>query len=437
MGQTTGEFIVTYYGTNEYGQRSDGPMTTNELKWYANRARCDCTQNIAVEVRLNAASTDSSYYEVYAGRSCDEAQTGPYDPTKPRCVRLGSPFASTLRAPEGFRTTFSPLWLGTGVAPDSQQEVEFATPYRTCDTTIGQSDTGIWVCRRGSGTTCETDFVVTASQNINSGDMPQSFAADFGAPPTEVISDVHVVSGDGAVEVRWSQSTMGDINGFRVLCADAQGQPLSDIGYTLPQIDRIYRNDIYYTEGNLCPDGPFPRPMEGEDPPPTVVGEVSTGSDGGTGDSGSASEGTTSTGTDTGTGTGDATDSSGTDTGNSIADAPILSLDWDYVCTEHITSRGTSARITGLENGREYQLLLVAYDPSGNPVAIGDVMTGTPVETNDVWEQCWSDGDVCGDGGFCSIHEDEPQRGWAVFAMLGLLGVSARRRQRRAHEVAA
>jgi cysteine-rich repeat protein len=111
----------------------------------------------------------------------------------------------------------------------------------------------------------------------------------------------------------------------------------------------------------------------------------------------------------------------------------MLNLKWDYVCSPHIAFNTSSYRITGLENGKEYNFVLVPYDLMGNPQQPDTVVRAIPVETYDLWEQCEADGGVCGASGYCNVSDDSG--GLALFtalAALGLggLGVANRRRNR-------
>ncbi len=105
----------------------------------------------------------------------------------------------------------------------------------------------------------------------------------------------------------------------------------------------------------------------------------------------------------------------------------IRSLDWSYVCTEAITATASSARIDGLENNRAYNLMVVAYDTAGNP-RVSEILTATPQATSDFWEQCEADGNLCGDGGFCSVAGDNGPSG---LALVGLTIAMLGRRRRR------
>lgn len=108
----------------------------------------------------------------------------------------------------------------------------------------------------------------------------------------------------------------------------------------------------------------------------------------------------------------------------------MLRLDWNYVCSDHLAYNTKQVRIEGLENGKEYNFLLVAYDKSGNPLASPEVIRATPVDTNDLWEECHDRGDVCGRSGFCNVAErGDPLLGLGALLGLGLgLGGLIRRR---------
>ena len=91
------------------------------------------------------------------------------------------------------------------------------------------------------------------------------------------------------------------------------------------------------------------------------------------------------------------------------------------------------ARIEGLENGQEYQFLVVAYDFPGNPLSSGEIIKATPIQTNGLWEQCETEGNICGEAGFCSVVEPGPGLGWLAggLGLFGLAGWGVRLRRRR------
>ncbi|MDC0715908.1 DUF4215 domain-containing protein [Nannocystis bainbridge] len=112
----------------------------------------------------------------------------------------------------------------------------------------------------------------------------------------------------------------------------------------------------------------------------------------------------------------------------------MLNLDWRYVCSDHIPFSTKSYRIRGLENGKEYNFLLVPYDLIGNPAPVDNIVRAIPVATYDLWEQCEEDGGICGASGYCNVS-DESGGGLALFTALaafgiGGLGVANRRRNR-------
>lgn len=134
--------------------------------------------------------------------------------------------------------------------------------------------------------------------------------------------------------------------------------------------------------------------------------------------------------------TAEGTCDAGLDCSGNICTAPtsgIKTLDYAYVCSEHLGFNTTSARIGGLENGKTYTFLVVAYDYAGNPV-FGDTIEARPIPTNGLWEQCEAQGDICGQGWTCSVTDQPRQLGWLI-GMLGLVGLGGGmlvRRRRRA-----
>jgi MYXO-CTERM domain-containing protein len=121
------------------------------------------------------------------------------------------------------------------------------------------------------------------------------------------------------------------------------------------------------------------------------------------------------------------TDGSGTDT-DGITSA-IETLDWGYVCSGFMAPASSSGRISGLQNGVEYHVLVVAYDKAGNPAIASPVLTAIPRETTDFWEQCEQQGGICGEGGFCNCRASEPapEHDAAWLLLLGLFGLRRRR----------
>lgn len=117
-----------------------------------------------------------------------------------------------------------------------------------------------------------------------------------------------------------------------------------------------------------------------------------------------------------------------------IGSESLRSLDWKYLCSDHLAAISKSVRIDGLENGKAYNFLLVPYDRHGNPRPVEEILQATPEDTRDLWEQCKAQGDTCGDAGFCSVSDRSS--GWMGLVALAGLGLGAvgivRRRRKRA-----
>ncbi len=426
-------FDIRYYKTRDDGERANSyQFSTQDLTQYINRARCECGQDISTKIVLRRAMTNydpAVRVTTYVGSRCDQGQaTAGIGQAKP-CARVVVSSPSTYLL--GLNFEFEPIWLADGVVPGGPQDIEEATPAGTCAS--GQGDGGIWICiENGMITDCQADeFIIQGTQNENSGDMmAQALHYDF-SPPTVLPSSFSIEEGDGAIKIEWDQQATGDGNGFRVLCADANGNPLPEHGLdNPPSLVAVNQGTNYWTQGNLCPDGPFPD--SAQDLPDDLPDDTGGTDDGTDGTAGSTDGGSTSS--DGGSTFIPVTDSgSGSSGGSELPADGIESLDWDYVCTGHLAATARSARIDGLDNDVEYQFLVVAYDAAGNPAIASDVLVGSPRETVDLWEQCEVQGEVCGPGGFCTCTA-APRRqdalGLFALAGVGLVGWARRRRRR-------
>ncbi len=559
---TGADFTIQYWTTNADGSRGR-QMTANDLRGYVNKARCECGQAVSARIRLQSSTAlDSVPVRTFIGNNCDLGQSL-NNAQAPPCVRAIDDFTNTYTRNIDFE--FNPLWLATGVTNASPRDINTAEAAAGCETQVG--DGGLWVCVENlDQTDCQpAEFVISGTQTEITdadGNTP-ALTFDFLAPTINA-TNFRASGGDGSVVIKWDNSTTTDIQGYRALCANADGSPVSGKGFNLSSVTAENRGTVYYTADNLCPDGPFDEVDVDPDPDPGVLpggGETDGDTGGGTGgdtedgstgaagfgaeprvahgggddccgpgacssntciaavsaelgacadgwsqacadlandycevcggegsccaenstsscydtacsvticaeedfayccadrwdaacanrakdgvcdvcDAGTTGEpgttsGATTTGATTTTDTGSGTDTdSGTDS-DGIDTSGIETLDWDYVCSDFIAANASTARIDGLTNDLDYQVLLVAFDYAGNPVAASEVFVATPRETTDLWEQCNAQGEICGTGGFCSCTTGGPSpqdTGWLVFT--GLLGLVARRRTRAAN----
>jgi len=467
------DFRIVYYITDEQGNRGR-QMSELDMQQFVNQARCECEQDIIMRITYQGQGVDAEQLLLMIGQFCGIAQSAPGIGTYPLCAQIASGLPQTFQTTAEF--SFAPLWLAQGVKGGNQNindpEVE---PSGGCSAQAAQG--GLWMC--AGLTDCQMgNFFMQGATNLNTeGGTPSGILFDF-QPPVSAPSDFSASSGDSAVQISWKNLAPGDLAGYRVLCADADGNPVkSAFSLQRPTPSTIVNGTIYYTKGNLCPGGSF---GPGYTPGAGDTGDGETGETGDTGETGETGDADAGDTADTGDVCMDGdvgcpcidgttcNDSLTCDNGVCVSDNPdcepgtpgcvctadglcndplvcsndvcslpstgIESLNWDYVCSGHLGFNTTSARITGLENGKDYTFLVVAYDKAGNPT-FGDTITARPVPTNGLWEQCESQGDICGDGWNCSVT-DQPGKLGLLFGTLGLLGLGGgllvRRRRRRA-----
>ncbi|MCX4243377.1 MYXO-CTERM sorting domain-containing protein [Paraliomyxa miuraensis] len=444
-GAARADFEITYVFVDEDGNALvNDKLNGTEMNNYVNRATCQCGERLGARVFLNQTVgtpyPGSTQVRTYVGFNCNSGQEG-VGIDRP-CVLLHDGQANDYD--DGGRViTFEQMWLSsrsetTNTPPDD------ATPILPCGSSqVGNA--GIWVCVESNDEPgCQSEeFVVQADTSTNGGGTTTPTDPTMGGestgnnvrfdyvPPQDEFSGFTASPGDTRIVISWDKDEVADTVGFRVLCADIDGNPPFTKISGVPTGQSRTNGKLYYEAESLCPD--------------EVVygGETDTtgsGTFGDTGDVGtSTGDGLTTTGdglTTTGDGltttSGSASTTSGGmgTTGGDPLDSPLSSLDWRYVCSEHISGTGTTAEISGLENGQTYEFLVVAYDAAGNPKVVSEVLTATPIETRDFWEQCEQQGDLCGDGGFCSCRTDggSPLAAWLGTGLL-LLGVAARRRR--------
>ncbi len=518
---TESDFVVIYHVTDENGDVVR-QMSQNDMELFINQARCECNQQIVTRITYQGSGADPLQLSGFIGQFCDQAQAtvgiGAY--------KLCAEFVTGL--PQTFQTgpeyAIDPIWLAYGVQ-GSDQNISTATPAGTC--TGGQTgEGGVWMC--AGVTECQMgNFFMTGTSNLNipQGQTASGILFDYLAPVSPP-TNFSVSAGDSAVEISWENAAPGDIAGYRVLCADQNGNPVeTDFSFTPPTATSIVNGTIYFTTSNLCPDGPFaPRPGDGQtgdgdgdpgdgdgdpgdgdgDPiceegmagcacalsdPPCADGlacvdgvcctpgendcecdaqgecdnlgaacneglnrcECPEGGQGCACIGGTDCDGELACNDATGTcespigcNSGElgctcidgVTCNTGLDCVGGFCQQPssgIYSLDWSYVCSDHLGFNTTRARIDGLENGQDYTFLVVAYDRAGNPV-YGDTIVARPIPTNGLWEQCEAQGNICGEGWTCSIADEPGGLGWLLggLGLAGLgVGVWARRRRRR------
>ena len=448
------DFEITYLFTDDEGNALiNDRLTPQEMQRFVNQATCQCGLELAARVYLNRTSGTNTYsgntqIRTYVGAQCDQGQDN-LGQQRP-CVKVHQGLANDYDD-GGIFITFDSVWLSSRT-PMIETSPDDGEPIMPCAPSQ-QGGGGIWICVESNGQPdCQRDeFVVMGNSSTNGGAgttptdpmggmAPANNVTFDYIPPQDTFSGFHAEPGDGHVVVTWDRGEVADTSGFRVLCADMDGNPIKDGITSVPTGQERVTGKYYYTASSLCPDGGVhaPDPSDPGTDPFGDTGEMTTTGDATTGD---ATTGDATTG-DATTGDGRATDAGSTTAGDpggggsTSCDDPsssaLCSLDWRYVCSDHVSNTGSKADVLGLRNGTPYQFLVVAYDAAGNAKPVSDVFVESPEETSDFWEQCEQQGDLCGDGGFCACRSSSAaSRGaaWLGTGLLLLLGIAARRRR--------
>jgi MYXO-CTERM domain-containing protein len=107
---------------------------------------------------------------------------------------------------------------------------------------------------------------------------------------------------------------------------------------------------------------------------------------------------------------------------------PFASLDAQFVCSDLVAAGTNSVRVHGLENGKTYQVAVVAVGIDDTPSAPSAVASGTPAPTYGFADVYQRDGGT-GQAG-CAVGEGGSAT-WGVVATLAALAVFSARRRRR------
>ena len=358
------DFSVSYYVTDESGEVVR-PMVERDLRQSINRARCECGQQIGVQVKAkDGAELDTSaQIQAFIGTQCATAETaiaGQFLRCGVLAKELGAKFV------QGVTGAFHPAFLASGVDPSSPTRDVLGA-----ETTLGGAcgevtgETSLWMCDPSANSTinCQTDEFFYGSDGALSqlSGIP-TIAYDF-MPPLLAVSNLSVEPGDGGVTLHWDVPSSGDIAGFRVLCEEAATGASPGLDFPTPELGDLPDGTHYFTAGNLCGDAPFSTvktaPQDVSEPDVCGNGVVEAGEACDDGED-NGPEGLC-------------------DEACKLRVSPSLhALDWDHVCSDHVTFSSKGMTVHGLENGKAYNFVLVSYDLFGNPRVHDQVVSATP-----------------------------------------------------------
>ena len=134
-----GDFQILYSVT-EHQDSINVPvrqMTTQDLQYFVNKARCECGQQIDAKIRINSAMQLSSVrVRTYVGSRCDQGQTQQgFGQAKP-CLELIEEYTNLYT--KSIHAKFDPIWLATGIKVGGTQFVGGSEPAANCSSGTGQ-----------------------------------------------------------------------------------------------------------------------------------------------------------------------------------------------------------------------------------------------------------------------------------------------------------
>lgn len=331
-------------------------MTDFERDHFLNRARCECGQPLRTEIRVRPDPPELDNTKLILSFLGSECATAESDPTGPfrRCGLLAA--STALGYVDAKIVDHHPIFLASGVDPSAGDRRNINDPDTIlADTCNGsQGEPGVWVCAQTNTTVgCQADEFFLQPQ-------PPRLRWDF-LPPVGSPDDLTATPARGGVTLSWTLDTPADIHGLRVLCERSDGKPAGNQNFATPDPVAEADGTHYFTQQNLCGDEPFL-------PFTTAAKPTGDGSCGdGQLDPGEACD------------DGDNFDAGPCRSDCTLTVSPGLhALDWDYLCSDHISVDETSVNIHGLENGVDYRFLVVTYDASGNPRIVPQVLHATP-----------------------------------------------------------
>lgn len=353
------------------------PSTEAAQRRYFNLAHCTCSnasagkeQTFALSMRLvDATSQYDVGGEVFLGTECNIDDQRPLKCRSQDDAAIADidTLATTAFAPEIKVSKFM------GPLDTSCQQDELSAAY--------------WVL-----VDADTDgtFDYAASTSIATDSLPPPVPTDFAAAGAEA-----------AVELSWTVPTSraSDIEYYQALCAKADGTP------ALASTSLTAR---YQTVKGLC-DLNLGNDLTG------VAVATSSARLGPTPDASIAPD------ADLSPDAAPAPDAMPTGLPDGLAD-----LDPAYLCGEAAGGTAAGMRIEGLENGVDYQIVVVSVDKFGNFGGVYFTDTVRPQPVTDFWEDLGGRGSKV-QGGFCAAGSDDA----AGLVLVGAIAALALRRRRR------
>lgn len=349
-------------------------FTEFEQKYYFNRARCSCSDEV-VRLELDLSTTGAAKRTMFATNQTviqvliGEVACVSSDPAALKAAICSDPPLATL--------TLADLARARQRTTIDIPVSAFYGPSGGECTRRGQQFIRLRVDTNGDGV---PDLTGEAAPVL-------SVEYDGEAPPPPATAGIKVRPGNEALEVSWERDQgVADFRGYVVFCSRGEAPVYAESSY----------DDQYRTAETECPSSATVQPLRRADGPQLPPLAQAQQADDGAGEVNGTREAE----------------------GPFTAPTPFATLDTRFVCSELLVSQD-STRLTGLQNEIPYLVGVATIDLHGNASPIESVLLQRPFATRDFFRG-YREADGQAVGGYCAMARPGSRGGVAGLAGFAL-----------------